>query len=147
MNVTYLQQFFKMAADNSCYASCLVKLACRINKTDHNLTNIGRALDIGFDKNYLGINKDDYSDYGPAFTVYKPEKWLTDLTGKKISVRKESATYKCAKNEYEILFYAKSQENANENIGHFILPDYDPNKTSVTVNTGKVYSKRIIKVE
>lgn len=146
MNITYLQQFFKMAADNSCYACCVIKLACKINKTDHNLTNIGKALDIGFDKKYLGVNEKDYSDYGPAFTVYNAEKWLTDLTGKKVSVRTEGADYKCKKDEYEFLFYAKTPENASKGIGHFIFDGYDPYKTSVTVATGKVYSKRIIKV-
>lgn len=145
MEITYLQQFFKMAADNSCYADCIIKLACQITGKSHNLTNIGKALDVAFDGGFVDVNRKDYSDYYRAFTVLDPAGFLSSLTGKTFEVRKENPSYSCKKGEFEVLFYALSPENADKGIGHFVFKGYDPLKTSNTVLKGSVYSKRIFK--
>lgn len=144
MKIDYLQLFFKSAYDYSCYVDCLIKLACKINKVDHNLTNIGKYLDIGFDKKFITFNKNDYTAY-ENFTVVKAEEFLSAITEKKFIKEFKDRNYSVKNKEYEIQFWTKSEENGKRGIGHFVLPDYDPLKNSQTKKVGFIYSKRVFR--
>lgn len=144
MRIKYLQKFFKSAYDYSCFADCIIKLACKITGTEHNLTNIGKALDIGFDKGYLSFNQDDYANYD-NFTVQDSAAFLSALTGKKFVKETKGRGYVPGPGEYEVQFWAKTEENGRKGIGHFILPDYDPLENSQTKKVGFIYSKRIFR--
>lgn len=144
MEVQYLQTFFRNAYDYSCYTDCIIKLGCQINGIPHNLTNIGKALDIAFDKGYVIFNRKNYLDVN-NWTVVKPADFLGSLTGKKYECTKESRTYVPKKGEFEVLFYAKTEAEGARGIGHFILKDYNPLTVSQTVRNGFLYSKRIFR--
>ena len=144
MNVLHYQSFCSAAGESVCYASVITKIACNICKLPFTLENIGKCLDIGFDKGYITMNQNDYKAYS-NFTVQNPAAWLSKLTGKTYTVTVESADYKAKKDEIEVLFYALNKTNADKGIGHFRLADYDPIAVCNTVKNGKVYSKRIFR--
>jgi hypothetical protein len=144
MKVDAVQTFFKSAWDYSCYADCIIRLAAEINGNGITLGDVGRALDIGIDRKYIYFNEDDYSDRD-NFWVKDPAGFLGALTGRRFLVEKVRGNYVCGKNEYEILFMTLSVENGKKNIGHFVLPDWDPVQDSNTRRNGFVWSKRIFR--
>lgn len=144
MKVKYIQTFFTSAGRESCYADCLVMVAAAINKTEVTLESVGRAMDLGIDKGYIKFNQSNYLA-ASNFYVSNPVAFLKDLTGKRIDVVKETASYKCKPNEYEICFYVKNDREGSRGIGHFMFGK-GPTQASETVRVGYVYSKRIVRV-
>ena len=129
MKVGAIQSFFKSAWDSSCYADCIIKLAAKINGVELTLQEIGYALDRGIDKGFIRFNQKDYSD----------------PTGKKFTVEKVRGNYDCGKKEHEVLFMVLSKANGEKNIGHFVLPDWEPIQNSNTRQNGFVWTKRIFR--
>lgn len=144
MKVNYLQAFFKVSYETCCYFAILIKVAAKETNNEHNLTFIGKCMDIGIDNGFVYMNPADYSD-NRNYTVLNPAGFLSKVTGDKYEVRFEDRNYKPAKDEIEIDFMALSEENGKKGIGHFVMPDYDPLKESRTRREGFIYSKRIIR--
>lgn len=144
MKVGAIQSFFKSAWDSSCYADCIIKLAAKINGVELTLQEIGYALDRGIDKGFIRFNQKDYGDPN-NFYVLDPAGFLACLTGKKFTVEKVRGNYDCGKKEHEVLFMVLSKANGEKNIGHFVLPDWDPIQNSNTRKNGFVWTKRIFR--
>ena len=145
MKVKAIQSFFKSAWDYSCYADCIIKLAANINGVDLTLQEIGYAMDRGIDRKFIYFNQMDYSDKD-NFYVKDPAAFLGLLTGKRFTVEKVPGSYKAKKGEYEVDFMALTKENAAKNIGHFVLPGWDPIQGSKTGRDGFVHTKRIFRI-
>ncbi len=144
MKVGAIQSFFKSAWDNSCYADCIIKLAAKINHVELTLQEIGYAMDKGIDKGYIRFNQQNYSA-SDNFFVTNPAEFLGVLTGKKYTVEKVRGNYVCGKNELEVDFMVLSKANGEKNIGHFVLPDWDPIQNSNTRKNGFIWTKRIFR--
>ena len=145
MIVDAMQSFFKSAGEESCYASCIIKIASRITRTELTLRNIAKAMEAGIDAGYIDFNTKDYSDKNRNFYVVEPAKYLGLLTGKRFTCNKVSSSYTCKPGEYEVLWKVLSQDNARKNIGHFVLPDWDPIQNSNTGKNGFTWTKRIFR--
>jgi len=80
-----------------------------------------------------------------------PAKFLSLLTGKQFTVRKESASYIPGKGEYVVnLYSADSLYDNNDYIDdkdpqHFALDDYNSLQYSRCVTEGKIIGKRVFK--
>ena len=143
MIVDAIQSFFKSAGEESCYVSCIIKTASRITGTELTLRNVAKAIEAGIDAGYIDFNQKDYTDKRRNFYVIDPGKYLSLLTGKRFTCTKVSASYQCKKGDYEIDWKVLSQENGRKDIGHFVLPDWDPLQNSNTGKNGFIWSKRI----
>ena len=144
MKVGAIQSFFTSAGKYSCYADCIMKLAARKNGVELTLQEIGYALDRGIDKNFIKFNQGNYLD-GDNFYVLDPAGFLGILTGKKYTCRKERGNYVCRKDELEVDFMVLSEADAKRNVGHFVLPGWDPIQNSNTGRNGFVWTKRIFR--
>lgn len=138
-----MQSFFKSAGEESCYASCIIKIASRITKTELTIQNVAKAIETGIDAGYIDFNRSDYADKRRNFYVVDPGRYLSLLTGRHFVCTKVSSSFQCKKEDYEVLWKVLSAENGRNNIGHFVLPDWDPIQNSNTGKNGFVWSKRI----
>lgn len=139
--MNYIQSFYESLGKYGCYFLLIIKLAEKITKKK---INIIQTVIEAQKKGWLYYNFDNHKDDNNFF-VKNPAKLLSYLTNKNYVVWKATADYTPAHNEYEVLFYATNQSNADKGIGHFTLPDYDTIQNSNTVKFGKVFSKRIFK--
>lgn len=144
MKVRWPQTWFTCAGDSSCYADCIIRIACDYNGIEMNLKNIGHAFDVGIDNGHVTFNRDVYRDE-KNFTVTNPCGWLKDLTGKEWTVSHEKRDYRPIRGEIEVQFWALSESDGAHGIGHFVLPDWCPTQHSKTLRDGFIYSKRIFR--
>ena len=124
------QSVAKTLGEYGCYFLSVVKLAEEIT---------GKRIDAV--EAFVRFHEKKYLDN--EATMLNPEAILSELTGKRFSVRKESAEYKTTEREHEILLFA------NAKYQHFVLGNgkgavfYDPLGSSNTVATGSLVGKRI----
>lgn len=144
MKVDAIQSFFRSAGEYSCYADCIIRLAAGINGVQLTLQDVGKALDVGIDRGFVKYNMRDSAD-SDNFYVTDPAGFLGALTGKRWTVRKERGDYVRGKGELEVDFKVLSEANARRNVGHFVLPGWDPIQNSNTGRNGFVWTKRIFK--
>lgn len=139
----HIQTFFASAGANGCNAFCIIRLANKYLQ-DHKEGEWNEldALKDGIERKFIDFNEKDFSD-GNNFYVRDGAALLSYLTGRKCTLRRESAEYQLKQNEHEIQFWALSQEKADRGIGHFTIPGENTLQVSNTVKNGKVYSKRI----
>lgn len=142
----HMQSFYIAAGKWSCYALSLVAVAKKwweSHREDKFPYEETEALLMAIEKKYIDFKEIDYLWEG-NFTVRYPELFLGKMTGGTWNVRREPSDYVPSENEYVIDFYAKSQENANKGIGHFVF-EVNSLQQSETVRVGKIYSKRVCK--
>lgn len=145
----HIQSFFKCAGSEACYSICLIRIAQQYCK-ENNVTFYGNeldALEIGIQNKCIDFNFNNFEDTATGFFVRDPDGFLNLLTSAKWTHATESRTYKCKKNEYEILFNAKTETDGAKGKGHFTTPTSDSLQNSQTVKNGFVYSKRIFRVK
>ncbi|MBQ7158676.1 MAG: DUF261 family protein [Treponema sp.] len=124
------QRVAKTLGEYGCYFLSVVKLAEEIT---------GRRIDAIAE--FVKMRERKYLD--DEATMLNPDGILSDLTGKRFSLHKESADYQTARNEHEILLFA------NGKYQHFVLGNgrgeviYDPLGKSNTVANGTLIGKRI----
>lgn len=143
----YMQSFYMAAGKWCCYALCLVEVAKKWwaqNKDSDFPISDTDALLFGIGNKYIDFKESDYL-YEGNFYVRYPELFLGRLTGGIWSVRREPLDYIAQKDEYVINFYAKTKEDADKGIGHFVFGDNNTLQYSATVAFGKVFSKRVCK--
>jgi hypothetical protein len=107
---------------------------------------------------YIGSYIDPYAAYVDALKkkvideacfVVAPDVLLTDLTGKKWTVRKEPVEYQ--PNLGEVVIYRYERVDGMKTWAHFVLAgedksvEYDPYGKSLTVANGHLASKRIFR--
>ncbi len=149
MNFNYqkhIQSFFASAGKYGCNALCIIQIANDYLKSkNEGVWNEIDALVDGINRKYIDFNVENFDDTNNFF-VRDGSGFMTYLTGRRFTMQKESADYQAKKDEYEILFWALSQKNADAGIGHFTLPGRNTLQASKTVSTGKVYSKRVYRL-
>lgn len=124
------QRVMKTLGEYGCYFLSVVKVAEEIT---------GKRIDAV--EAFCRFRDKKYLD--EEATMLNPDGILSELTGKKFSVHRETADYKTAKNEHEILLFA------NGKYQHFVLGNgkgevvYDPLGKSNTVANGSLIAKRI----
>lgn len=139
----YIQSFFSSAGKNGCNALCIIGLANDYLKSkNEGCWNEIDALADGIERKYIDFNQNNYDDDN-NFYVRDGAGFLSYLTGRTWTMRKEDAEYQLKQNEYEILFWSLSDQNSIRGIGHFTLPGRNTLQNSKTVSQGKVYSKRV----
>jgi hypothetical protein len=136
-----IQTFFQKAGEAACYALCIVKLA---EKITGNSVEPLEALLIGIERKAVYYNWENPDD-PDNFFVKDPEAFLSMLTGKRVSVRKEEIFfYQPAPNEYVVQRWERPTPKMI--YSHFKLPDWDSLCNSQTVKYGKITSLRIFRV-
>lgn len=144
MKVDAIQSFFMSAGKYSCYADCIIRLAAEQNGVSLTLRDVGEALDKGIDAGYISFNTGNYADYD-NFYVTNPAGFMGLLTGKRWAVSKERADYNPRKGELVIDFKVLSEADAKKNVGHFVLPGWDPIQNSNTGRNGFVWTRRVFR--
>lgn len=124
------QKIMKQIGDTGCYFLCIVNMAERIT---------GKRIDAV--EHYLAAVNNKLMQEN-CFVMY-PDKIMEQMTGTRWYVRKENHWYNVKPSELEVQRYERQVINSLQ--AHFILPDYDPLGTSLTVAQGKLASKRIFK--
>ena len=122
--ITAPQRVAKNIGEGGCYFLCLCKLA----------ETLGVSIDVLLW--YDVAVKEEFMDRECFLT--SPDLLLSRMSGRKFSVRKESASYVCLPGEYEVLRYEIPRVS-----GHFVLPGFDPYGDSHTLAVGQLASKRI----
>ncbi|MBQ9239454.1 MAG: hypothetical protein IJ191_09140 [Treponema sp.] len=135
------QSFFMAAGDSACYALQLYNVAQKIGLAAP--MNEQAAIELGIESGVIEYHAENWH-HPRNFLVIDAGKFVTILTMRRYAARWDSANYKAKPGEHVIQFWAKSKANADKGIGHFDAPDYHTLQRSVTVETGKVYSTRVI---
>lgn len=138
-----IQTFFKEAGEAACYCFCIIRLAEEINPISAKLTNPYRILQDAAEKKFVYYNKKNQED-NDNFYVQDPAGFLAYLTGKKITVRHDSADYKPRKNEFIVERWERKTTKGT--VSHFRLKDWDSLADSQTVRFGSVASTRVFTV-
>jgi hypothetical protein len=124
----YRQKIMETIGRDGCYFLCLVKLAENITGTRID------AIPV-----YLEAVERQFMD-SDCYLV-RPDRIMELMTGRQWTVRKVDRKYQIQGKELEVLRYERTVGRTT--IGHFVLPDYDPLGTSLTVQNGYLVSKRI----
>jgi hypothetical protein len=122
------QKIMEILGRDGCYFLCLVRLAETI--TQNRIDAIPVYIEA-VDRKWMDAD---------CFIV-QPHRVLELMTGRRWTVRKEDKKYLTAPGELEVLRYEGTVGRTT--IGHFVLPDYDPLGSSLTVQNGYLVSKRI----
>jgi hypothetical protein len=137
-----IQTFLQEAGESACYALSIIKIAERI--TGRSIEPVTALVD-GIEKKHIRYNWNDQHD-GDNFFVADPAALLSALTGKPVTVRKETNINRGpAPGEYIVQCWER--QAVGKTITHFRLPDWDSLKDSQTVKYGRVASLRVFKVE
>jgi hypothetical protein len=124
----YRQKIMEIIGRDGCYFLCLVKLAEDITGTRID------AIPV-----YLEAVERQFMD--TDCYLVRPDRIMELMTGRQWTVRKVDRKYQIQGKELEVLRYERTVGRTT--IGHFVLPDYDPLGTSLTVQNGYLVSKRI----
>lgn len=131
-----IQKFASKIGESGCYFLSIVRAGERI---------IGKPVDIitlYVDANNAGI-------LGTDCYVYDPPLLLEMITGTKWTVEKKPRDYKASPGEIVILRFER--QTTMETVAHFVLAgedgsvEYDPYGNSLTVSSGLLASKRILR--
>ena len=136
-----VQDFFKSAGENACYAFCIIKIAERATGM---VMNPYTALFEGIKSGYIGYNTANPAD-PDNFYIYDPAAFFRKLTGFPVSVFKETDLNYQPK-EREFIVQCWERKTTGRIITHFRLPDWDSLADSQTVKYGEVASLRVFKV-
>jgi hypothetical protein len=136
-----IQTFFQEIGEAACYALCIVKLAEKITGGD---IPPFEALQLGISNRHIYYNGNDRFD-ADNFYVADPAAFLSRLTGKTVTVRKEANTA-CGGAADEYIVQCWQREMTGKIITHFRLSDWDSLHDSQTVKYGRLASLRVFKV-
>ena len=141
-----VQTFFAEVGEAGCYALCLCSVAEEyMQRSDRTFQlDVLRAIKKGVDNHCIHYNYNDKNDNDNMW-VSCPETFLYYLTGKHWSVTKVDASY-TVKSDKEFLIDRYERVKTGATIGHFERKNFIPYKNSLTVQYGKLVSRRLCKV-
>lgn len=141
-----VQNLFAEIGEAGCYALCLCSVAEEyFQRNDRAFElDVHKAIQLGIEKKCIYYNHNDKNDNDNMYVNY-PELFLFYLTGKHWSVTKVDSSY-AIKSDNEFLVDRYERIKTGAVIGHFERKNFKPIKNSLTVQYGKLVSRRLCKV-
>jgi hypothetical protein len=136
-----IQTLLQEAGEAACYALAIIKIAEEVLGTELPCVE---SLLRGVDNACIYYNRQDQND-SDNFYVTDPARFLSVLTSKPCSVRKEAdITYTAKANEFTVQCWQRTK--TGQVITHFRRPAWDSLVSSLTVRQGHLVSLRIFTV-
>ncbi|GHU24438.1 hypothetical protein FACS1894164_11080 [Spirochaetia bacterium] len=138
-----IQSLMTGIGGQGCYALCIIELAEKITKSFFDpAAMFERAVNLGYIRYRF-----DNPKWSDGCFVTAPDRFLSTLIGKKVTLRKEyNINYIPKPNEWIIIAWEKP--GTNSTLTHFTLPDWDPiePKISTVCLQGHKTSLRVFSV-
>ena len=134
----YEQSFCKAIGEYGCYALCIINIAEEITQEKYDKL---RMIEIGIERGMIEWHEDNYAHKDNLYVI-KPASFLSLLTGRQFTVRKETdILYKPKADEYIVERWERN------GYGHFARTrdGYNSLQDSKCVTLGKLASLRVFK--